>query len=460
MVSGFLLAGETGTIEKGKIIEEVVCRGNSSQSYALYLPTAYNDKEKWPVLFAFEPAARAVLPLKLFKSAAETYNYILVCPTKVKNGPRTPIVNGMIAVWNDVGSRFSIDKQRIYATGFSGGSRMSSFFHLVIRNPVRGIIGVGAGLSTAVKPEQVKSTLFYGIVGYTDFNYPEMVRLEKTLKEQGTPHRFIYYDAKHRWPPEEICTRALEWIELISLKEKRIPKGPRLAFIDSSLEKERKLAQQREQAGEIFYAASDYEAIARTFEGLKPVDDVEQAAARLKESKAFKKFQEDELKRLNDEHQYIRKFAWGLNVIKNSDPKTIRLPRILAAMDIEVLDRIVKKKKNPYDAAMAERVLYNLSDKMRQEGSTSLRKKDFNRAVLFFEIAAAAGKYSFFYTYNLYNLACAYSLNGKKKKALKTLKEAVKEGFNNLSLMKTDKDLDPLRNNPGFQQILRQMQKK
>jgi hypothetical protein len=54
----------------------------------------------------------------------------------------------------------------------------------------------------------------------------------------------------------------------------------------------------------------------------------------------------------------------------------------------------------------------------------------------------------------LYNLACAYSLKKQKKKALKYLRMAVDEGFTNRNHMEKDKDLDYIRNEKAFKQIM------
>jgi dienelactone hydrolase len=458
--SSLLASQPVDTFETGKIIEKVVCSHDATESYSLYLPKAYNRNQKWPVLFAFEPAARAQLPQKLFKLAAESYGYIIICSTNAKNGPREPIVKAMMSVWQDANARFAIDKNRIYATGFSGGARMASIFHLVIRNPVRGIIAVGAGISTAIKADKIQFAHYYGIVGYSDFNYQEMVRLEKTLKNQRTPHRFVYYEAKHRWPPEEICTRAVEWMDLMAMKEDMIPKDDRQDFISSAFAKESKFAQEREDRGEIFYAAEEYDAIARVFEGLVDVAKIKEKVEQLKKSKAYKKFQREDWQRIESEIKFIGKFMGGFNAIKKTEPKKIRIIKLMTFMGIPELDRKVKKKRSVFESGFAERLLYNVTNKARQEGFAFMTKGEYERAELFWEIAAASGKYSFFHPYNLYNQSCTLARLGKKKKAIKTLDKAVESGFQGIKTLETDKDLDSLRDSAAFKALLQKLKEK
>ncbi len=53
-----------------------------------------------------------------------------------------------------------------------------------------------------------------------------------------------------------------------------------------------------------------------------------------------------------------------------------------------------------------------------------------------------------------YNLACLYSLKKEKGNALKYLRKAIENGYNNLSHIRKDKDLDFLRNEEEFKKII------
>jgi hypothetical protein len=54
----------------------------------------------------------------------------------------------------------------------------------------------------------------------------------------------------------------------------------------------------------------------------------------------------------------------------------------------------------------------------------------------------------------LYNIACTYSLVGRKDRALEVLKQAVARGWLDDGHMADDHDLDSIRNEPAYQQIL------
>ncbi len=54
-----------------------------------------------------------------------------------------------------------------------------------------------------------------------------------------------------------------------------------------------------------------------------------------------------------------------------------------------------------------------------------------------------------------YNLACSCALLGRPDEALDRLREACELGFDDLNLLRRDHDLDPIRQDPRFQEIER-----
>ncbi len=55
-----------------------------------------------------------------------------------------------------------------------------------------------------------------------------------------------------------------------------------------------------------------------------------------------------------------------------------------------------------------------------------------------------------------YNLACSYALTNKPEEAFITLQAAVDLGYDDASCMRNDPDLQSLKNDPRFRQILQQ----
>jgi clan AA aspartic protease (TIGR02281 family) len=58
---------------------------------------------------------------------------------------------------------------------------------------------------------------------------------------------------------------------------------------------------------------------------------------------------------------------------------------------------------------------------------------------------------------DLYNAACVYARLGLKDEAIKYLKEAIEKGYNNYRRIETDYDMDCLRDEPEFQEIVKSL---
>jgi tetratricopeptide (TPR) repeat protein len=55
-----------------------------------------------------------------------------------------------------------------------------------------------------------------------------------------------------------------------------------------------------------------------------------------------------------------------------------------------------------------------------------------------------------------YNLACSYALLKRTDQAIKTLRRAVELGYRDFRYMREDRDLESIRHDPRFRQLLRE----
>jgi hypothetical protein len=217
-------------LPRGEAIDQVRCDGDPSQSYALYLPSTYSSERAWPLLMGFHPAARGRAIVDTYRAAAEKYGYIVAASNNSRNGPWDVSMAAVRAMSADLEQRFTVDTNRLYLTGHSGGTRVAMQVALESKI-VAGVIAASAGYPDS-KPRKALSFVVFGTAGTEDFNYIELRMLDRNLT---TPHRVAIFEGGHTLPPADVALEAIEWLELQAMKSKRRPRDE--ALIDELLEK-------------------------------------------------------------------------------------------------------------------------------------------------------------------------------------------------------------------------------
>lgn len=204
------------TIERGTVVDPVACASDPSQTYALYLPSTYTPEKQWRVLLAFHPAARGRLMVEKYQAAAERYGYIVAASNNSRNGPYAVSAVAARAMSADVERRFSIDRKRVYLTGFSGGARLST--GIALRNDsIAGVIASSAGFPDSGTRTSVRFPIF-ATTGTEDFNYIEMRLIDRKL---SSPHFLAVFQGGHALPPNDVAMEAIEWMELQAMRSER-----------------------------------------------------------------------------------------------------------------------------------------------------------------------------------------------------------------------------------------------
>ena len=219
-------AGRTPAgVAPGGIINPVICKADPTQSYALYIPQKGNAAAM-PVVYFFDPHGDGSLPLKKYKTLAETYGFIFVGSNNSKNGNDWSLTG---TIWNrlaeDVTHRCKIDNRRIYLCGFSGGAKVAGW--VAIQHPagVCGVIAGGAGLPDGVSAGNFPFS-FTALAGEGDMNLTELVAITGEFDRTRTRHRIIVFDGKHEWAPLAVMDQAFAGWQLEAMHDGQIPKDP------------------------------------------------------------------------------------------------------------------------------------------------------------------------------------------------------------------------------------------
>ena len=161
-------------LRRGEIIDSVAALDDPSETYSLYLPSTYTPDRQWSVLMGFHPGARGRAIVEKYRAAAEAFGYIVAASNTSRNGPWEVSAHAAKAMSGDVYRRFSVNPDRIYLTGFSGGARVAMQIALA-GNRIAGVIASGAGYPDA-RPRRSVAFLVFGFLAVRKF-HPER-RLE------------------------------------------------------------------------------------------------------------------------------------------------------------------------------------------------------------------------------------------------------------------------------------------
>ena len=168
--------------------------------------------------FVFDPSGKGKRGVKPFLKASEKYGYVIVCSNNSKNGPYNINFDIFNNLYSHITSTIKIERNEMYLSGFSGGSRLACAV-ASITDLFTGVIACGAGFPQI--PEYVPSTQKYnyvGLCGNRDFNYYEMIKNKSFLNKINFNNTLITSKKKHSWPSNDDILRAFDWLYLRKLK--------------------------------------------------------------------------------------------------------------------------------------------------------------------------------------------------------------------------------------------------
>ena len=445
---------QTGELQRGKIIDTVSCLEQPPQTYALYLPSNYTKEKRWPVIYIFEPAARGSLPLKHFKEGAERYGYILVASNNAKNGPWEPIFESADALFLDTFKRFAIDANRVYTSGFSGGSR-AALAVAVITKKVHGVIACGAGFPTvpSYRPTDADKFVYIGLVGDKDMNYSEHNATRQTLNDLGIENELLVFEGIHEWPPSKTVVKALSWLEVQNARRKG--QKPDAALIKEMREMITKEAQNFEAEGHLLGAVEHYEFAARTLTAYSDISDMQKTIAKLKQDKSYAKLlkqkQKTEKKELQLKEKYLKAFS-ELHLTR-LDTAAGQKDKTWWENEVRYLKRL-SKGKDRQTHMMAERLLNLIWARCAESSFSYVQKADYEMALILNELWLNVQPES---VWAYWSLAKLLALSGKPEKSIDALEMAVEHGLSKAASLEREPAFQLLSNEKRYTDLKRKL---
>lgn len=451
-----LLAGSpapAADLPRGQVVDKIACSGAPGETYALYLPAAYTPDRAWPILYILDPRSRGALAAERFRPGAESFGYILASSnSSMSDGPIEPNLKAMRAMWADTHARFTLDDKRIYGAGFSGTVRSTVVLARSAPGSLAGVVGAGAGWPHDQPPRKEDSFVFYGTVGNKDFNYYEMMDLEPKLVAAGLNHRLEIFDGVHQWPPAEIATRALAWLDLQAMKAGTLPRNA--ARIDEAWNETTARARGFEKEGDLFLASRVWSGAAADFTGLRDTEEARKKAAELAANPALQREIKERADRLRHDKETLEQAPAILAAVNPSgEPRTVA--QVVALLKIHELRKTAASAPTADERLSAQRILNTLQV---QTGyylpQMFAERKQHDREIFVLSIATEIDPAS---STAFYDRAAAYAKKGDRKKALADLRQAADNGWKDRAVIDKDADFDGLRQDADFKQLLQSL---
>jgi predicted esterase len=440
----------------GKIIESITCQGAPDQRYALYLPSAYRTDRAWPILYVMDPRSHGLQAAEALKAGAERYGWILASSyNTLSDQTIDPNVAALRAMWADTHARLAIDDRRVYLAGFSGTVRSAVNLALAAPGTVIGIFGAAAGFPTERPPSKDLPFDFFGTVGDRDFNYYEMMDLEKKLAALALPYRLEMFAGGHTWPPPELAFRGIGWLELRAMKRGLREKDA--ALVEELWAKDLEQARQAEAAGRIADAFHTWSAMKADYAGLRDVRDIAEAERKTTELGASAALQREVAARearIKRDTAYLEETPRILSRAMRGDSETPPTGARVAA-ELEIAEWRQRAASTDVEESLAaKRVLNTL---LIQTGYYLPRmltgRKDYDNAILMISIAAEVMPDN---AETWLELAAAHARKGKpgRKRALEALDKAVALGWPDRARVDSEPAFDALRQDERFREIV------
>ena len=431
-------------IAKGEVVPVLKCRYDSSLSYALYLPKKYSVNDKLPVILLFDSHGSGVLPVGKYKELAEQYGYILAGSNNSKNGlgweQNEPQIKTFMA---DVRSKINVDGRRVYACGFSGGSRVASSV-AIFDGGIAGVIGMGAGFPSISEPIHNKFD-YIGFAGNEDFNMNEMAELDSSMNRSPLRHQLIIFNGKHEWAPADVAENAFVWCEVNAMKDGFISKNDSLLknFLTKSTEEMKKLSDKKRAFNEYLLCKK----MVNMLEGLADVSQFKKRADELRKSAELKI--EIEKKEKLAKEEMIQQENYRNNIVLKD----------LTWWKSEIQKMRVQTNYHSDEerAMMTKRVLNYLSLAVYMNVTSAIQSRQTEQAASLLELYALVDPEN---SEHQYLFAELYAGKKENAKALASLKNAVRLGFNDLARMQSDSALAVLKNSPDYKKLIEQLESK
>jgi predicted esterase len=402
------------TLKKGAVVDSIKVNDSISETFALFLPTAFTKEKVWPVVFVFDPEGRGRAAAQLFRQGAEDQGYIIVASNNIVK--KDSLLNNLKVASRMMTTIFNylpIDQNGVYTAGFAEGAEVASAVPAIFKN-AQGVIGAGGIWMNPDFLKKENKFSFLGISGTRDsrlYNMEEMVRF---LKMNGYSPALYKFDGGHEWPGSSIISSALGNFTLQAIAKGYRPKDPKM--VEGLFQFDIAVAESLRRQLEFYEAYQYLELMKSTYALFDKKDEIRDLQRDIKRNKIFrqqrKNYNAAEYLEEETKAEYLFYFDddvatanfnnlpwWGQQVVllkKYQDGKNeaeaemaYRLQGMLESMTDKTFKNL-KENNVPVDFLVFTAILQTIFDKQDPDGymniiSITAQDRDYETALLYLE---------------------------------------------------------------------------
>lgn len=274
------------TLKKGTIIDSLAVNDSIPDSFSLFLPSGFESDKKWPVLLVFDLDGKGRQALAGFMGAAEEEGFVLASSNSIHDSiaiSKNMLVTGRMLT--KVVNMLPIDRNRVYVAGFSKGARFANLVPLFLKD-VDGVVSMGASILNTELLNSKNPFHFVGIVGREDFNYTDLMGVEKTLNKLKFNNQLILFDGGNEWPATSEITRALRYLKLSDMAKGNIEKDS--IYIAQTYQSELKAVEELIASNRMLLADQFMGELQSVFRMHTNVDSLREERKKLRKQKTYR----------------------------------------------------------------------------------------------------------------------------------------------------------------------------
>lgn len=402
------------TLKKGAVVDSIKVNDSISETFALFLPTAFTTERAWPVVFVFDPEGRGRAATQLFRQGAEEQGYIIVASNNIAK--KDSLLNNLKVASRMMTTTFNylpIDQNGVYTAGFAEGAEVASAVSAVFNN-VQGVIGAGG---IWMNPDFLKKDnkfSFLGISGTRDPRLYNMEEMVKFLNSNGYPSALYKVDGGHEWPGTNTISSVLANFTLQAMAKGYRTKDPQV--VENLFQFDIAVAESLRRQLEFYEAYQYLEQMKSTYALFDKKGEIKDLQKEIKRNKIFRQqrrnynatdyleeetkaeylfyFDEDvatanfgNLPWWGQQVQLLKKYQEGNNEAEAE--MAYRLHGMLGSMADKAF-RNLKENDAPVDFLVFTAILQTIFDKEDPDGymniiSITAQDRDYETALLYLE---------------------------------------------------------------------------